>query len=96
MNFRIGGSSGLSQSVGLGVHYMTPIGPLRLEVGRPVVLQTIPFQITRSVLPDGKTPCDNSPNAPSETSCILSPGPGGTAPSVKQTARVFLSIGFPF
>ncbi|HKD17189.1 MAG TPA: POTRA domain-containing protein [Thermoanaerobaculia bacterium] len=96
INFHIGGSSGLSQSVGLGVHYMTPIGPLRLEVGRPVVLQTIPFQITRSVLPDGKTPCDNRPNAPSETSCILSPGPGGTAPSVRQTARVFLSIGYPF
>lgn len=96
INFNIGGASGLSQSVGLGIHYMTPIGPLRFEVGRPVVLQTIPFQITRSVLPDGKTPCDSSPNAPSETSCILSPGPGGTAPSVKQTARVFLSIGYPF
>jgi len=96
INFNIGGSSGLSQSVGLGLHYMTPIGPLRLEVGRPVVLQTIPFQITRSVLPDGKTPCDNNPNAPADTACVLSPGPGGTAPTVKQTARVFLSIGYPF
>jgi outer membrane protein insertion porin family len=96
INFNIGGSSGLSQSVGLGIHYMTPIGPLRLEVGRPVVLQTIPFQITRSVLPDGKTPCDNSPNAPADTACVMSPGPGGTAPTVKQTARIFLSIGYPF
>ena len=29
--------TGLRQSIGLGVHYMTPIGPLRLEVGRPVL-----------------------------------------------------------
>lgn len=96
INFNIGGASGLSQSVGLGIHYLTPIGPLRLEVGRPVVLQTIPFQITRSVLPDGKTPCDNGPNAPADTACVISPGPGGTAPTVKQTARIFLSIGYPF
>ncbi len=38
INFHIGGASGLTQSVGVGIHYMTPIGPLRLEVrpaGRP-------------------------------------------------------------
>ena len=84
------------QSIGLGIHYMTPIGPLRFEYGRPVSLETIPFQITRSVLPDGTTPCDQSSGRSSSTSCILSPGAGGTVPTVKQTGRIFLSIGYPF
>jgi outer membrane protein assembly complex protein YaeT len=96
INFHIGGGTGLTQSIGLGIHYMTPIGPLRFEYGRPVSLETIPFQITRSVLPDGTTPCDSRPDAPPSTSCILSPGAGGTAPTVKQTGRIFLSIGYPF
>jgi outer membrane protein insertion porin family len=96
INLNIGGSNGLTQSVGLGLHYMTPIGPLRLEVGRPVVLETIPFQITRTVLPDGHTLCDSTAKPGTETSCIMAPGQGVTTPTVKQTARVFLSIGYPF
>ena len=96
INFHIGGANGLTQSIGLGIHYMTPIGPLRFEYGRPVSLETIPFQITRSVLADGHTPCSNEATPGSETACVLSPGPGGTAPSVKQTGRIFLSIGYPF
>jgi outer membrane protein insertion porin family len=96
INFHIGGATGLTQSIGLGIHYMTPIGPLRFEYGRPVSLATIPFQITRSFLTDGTTPCKNDVTPGSQDSCILSPGPGGTAPSVKQTGRIFLSIGYPF
>jgi outer membrane protein assembly complex protein YaeT len=92
INFHIGGSSGLTQSVGIGIHYMTPIGPLRLEVGRPVVLQTIPFQITKNDNLDG-TVCDP---ATDPNHCILAPGKGIDVPTVKQTARVFLSIGYPF
>ena len=96
INFHIGGGSGLTQSVGLGIHYMTPIGPLRLEVGRPVILETIPFQITRSFLPDGKAPCDNNAPPSSENACILAPGNGVDTPKIKQTGRIFLSIGYPF
>lgn len=95
INFHIGGGTGLTQSVGLGIHYMTPIGPLRLEVGRPVVLETIPFQITRSKLPNGND-CLNDAPPGTEDACVLSPGANGTAPSIKQTGRIFLSIGYPF
>lgn len=96
INFHIGGAAGLTQSIGLGIHYMTPIGPLRFEYGRPVSLATIPFQITRTNLPDG-THCSNESAPGTETSCILSPGgPGTTTPTVKQTGRIFLSIGYPF
>jgi outer membrane protein assembly factor BamA len=95
INFGMG-QNGLQQSVGVGIHYMTPIGPLRLEVGRPVDLRTVPFQITRTVLADGTTPCSSSASPGTETSCVLSPGAGDTPPSVKQTGRIFLSIGYPF
>jgi outer membrane protein assembly complex protein YaeT len=90
INLGIEGRTGLRQSVGLGIHYMTPIGPLRLEVGRPVELRTIPFQITATQNPDG-TDCDPSP-------CVLAPlkDPKVTAPTVRQTGRIFLSIGYPF
>lgn len=90
INFGIEGRAGLRQSVGLGIHYMTPIGPLRLEVGRPVQLRTIPFQITATQNPDG-TNCDPSP-------CVLAPlsDPKVSVPAVKETNRIFLSIGYPF
>jgi len=85
INFKIEGTGprqGLRQSIGLGLHYMTPIGPLRLEVGRPVELREIDFLVTSTVQPDGK-PCDPSP-------CRLAVG------SVKEKGRIFLSIGYPF
>ena len=36
IRFAIEGTSGMRQSIGAGVHYLTPIGPLRLEYGLPV------------------------------------------------------------
>ncbi len=96
INFRIEGTSGLRQSVGLGIHYMTPIGPLRLEIGRPVEERTVPFQITRTVLPDGETKCNLFVDAPPDQSCVLAPRVGTDAPKVKETGRIFLSIGYPF
>ncbi|MGH9318225.1 MAG: POTRA domain-containing protein [Thermoanaerobaculia bacterium] len=46
MHLAIEGETGLRQSIGVGFHYMTPIGPLRLEVARPVELRTIQFLVT--------------------------------------------------
>jgi outer membrane protein insertion porin family len=40
------GSSGLRQGVGVGLRYMTPIGPLRAEYGVPVSARTIPYDVT--------------------------------------------------
>ena len=78
----IEGRTGLRQSIGAGLHYVTPIGPLRLEFAQPVQLRTIPFEVTSTVNADG-SPCDPSP-------CKLAVG------STKEKGRVLLSIGYPF
>jgi outer membrane protein insertion porin family len=53
----IEGTSGMRQSIGAGVHYLTPIGPLRLEYGMPVERRTITYEVTTTdpVCPD--PPC---------------------------------------
>jgi hypothetical protein len=65
---------------------MTPVGPLRLEYGRPVELRTIPFAATITQYPDGAT-CD--PDTDPDR-CIRGFG------TTKETGRIFLSIGYPF
>ncbi len=80
--------TGLRQSIGLGIHYMTPIGPLRLEVGRPLPQQTVDFLVTRTQDAQGK-PCSVENNNLDKCSPLASG-------SVKQTGRIFLSIGYPF
>jgi outer membrane protein insertion porin family len=54
INFKIEGASGLRQSIGAGLHYMTPIGPLRLEYGLPLQPRTIPFDVTTTDPESGK------------------------------------------
>ncbi len=76
------GRTGLRQSIGAGLHYVTPIGPLRLEFAQPVQLRTILFEVTSTANPDG-SPCDPSP-------CLLATG------STKEKGRILLSIGYPF
>ena len=79
-----GPDQGLRQSIGIGIHYMTPIGPLRREVGRPVEERTVPFAVTTAEgTVDGKDCTAASP-------CTLGYG------STKETGRIFLSIGYPF
>ena len=46
ISFKVEGETGLRQSIGAGLHYMTPVGPLRLEYARPVDLRTIHYQVT--------------------------------------------------
>ena len=41
------GPDGLRQSFGVGLHYMTPIGPIRVEFGLPLRPRTIPYNVTR-------------------------------------------------
>ena len=89
ISFKVEGETGLRQSIGAGLHYMTPVGPLRLEYARPVDLRTIHYQVTATQTtmtdPDGNfIPCDPSP-------CILV-----RDATVKETGRIFLSIGYPF
>jgi outer membrane protein insertion porin family len=88
ITFKIEGETGLRQSIGAGLHYLTPVGPLRLEYARPVELRTIHFQATATQQPDpnggAPIPCDPSP-------CILV-----RDATVKETGRIFLSIGYPF
>jgi outer membrane protein insertion porin family len=83
INFKIEGETGLRQSIGAGLHYMTPIGPLRLEYGQPVERRTIVYQVTSTVQADGE-PCDPSP-------CVLKRGL-----TTKESGRILLSIGYPF
>ncbi|MDQ2870168.1 MAG: BamA/TamA family outer membrane protein [Acidobacteriota bacterium] len=52
VNLRLEGESGLRQTVGFGLHYMTPIGPLRAEVGLPLRPRTITFDVRD---PDGNS-----------------------------------------
>jgi hypothetical protein len=40
------GSDGLRQGVGVGLRYMTPIGPVRVEYGWPVDPRSVPFNVT--------------------------------------------------
>ncbi len=82
IHLAIEGRTGLRQSIGAGLHYVTPIGPLRLEFAQPVQLRTIAFEVTSTVNPDG-SPCDPSP-------CRLATG------STKEKGRLILSIGYPF
>ena len=83
INFRIEGETGMRQSIGAGLHYMTPIGPLRLEYGTPVQHRTILFDVTSTVDENGN-PCDPSP-------CVLKRGL-----TTKEKGRILLSIGYPF
>ena len=55
-----------------------------------------PFSDHAERLPDGKTPCDNSPNAPADTACVSRPGREAPPRRSSRRPAVFLSIGYPF
>jgi outer membrane protein insertion porin family len=77
---------GLRQSMGAGLHYMTPIGPIRLEYAVPVQRRTIDFDVTIDKFPDG-TACDPSIDP---EGCVRGSG------STRESGRILLSIGYPF
>jgi outer membrane protein insertion porin family len=87
LNVRFEGDDGLRQTAGVGLRYMTPIGPLRAEYGMPLQPKTIPYDIT--------TPPDADGNCVSGTvlakgRCVLGHG------TVKEKGRFIITIGYPF
>ena len=42
----IEGDQGLRQGIGVGLRYMTPIGPVRVEYGWPLDARSVPFNVT--------------------------------------------------
>ncbi|HSS44055.1 MAG TPA: POTRA domain-containing protein, partial [Thermoanaerobaculia bacterium] len=77
------GSDGLRQGAGIGLRYMTPVGPLRAEYGWPVKARTILFDVVTTDA-TGHPTC--GPSLP--TACLQ-----GTT---KERGRFFFSIGYPF
>jgi outer membrane protein insertion porin family len=45
LNFRLEGETGLRQTAGFGLRYMTPIGPVRAEFGLPLRPRVVPYEI---------------------------------------------------
>ena len=39
------GDDGLRQGIGVGLRYMTPIGPVRIEYGWPLTARDVPFNV---------------------------------------------------
>lgn len=77
------GSSGLRQGVGVGLRYMTPIGPVRVEYGWPVEARTITYSV-RTTDKDGKPTCGPD----TDTACIMA--------TTRERGKFFVSIGYPF
>ncbi|MGI0149068.1 MAG: BamA/OMP85 family outer membrane protein, partial [Thermoplasmata archaeon] len=76
----IEGETGLRQGVGVGLWYMTPIGPLRLEYGWPIDARSIPYNVT--------TVDENG-----DTVILVERDPRDVR---KEKGRLFFSIGYPF
>ncbi len=56
IRFRFEGEDGLRQSVGIGLHYMLPIGPVRVGLGIPIKPQTIAFKVIDTTQPPDSPP----------------------------------------
>jgi len=77
------GASGLRQSVGGGLRYLTPIGPVRVEYGWPVQARRIAFDIVE-------------PNTDERGRIIGIKDPPLGHDTTKEKGRFFFSIGYPF
>jgi outer membrane protein insertion porin family len=83
IHFGIEGQRGLRQSIGVGLRYRTPVGPIRFEYGRILRPQTFTVPIKR------RDPLTG----------VISDVPEGevnTASQAEHPYRIFLSIGYPF
>jgi outer membrane protein insertion porin family len=85
------GASGLRQGIGVGLRYMTPIGPIRVEYGWPLNPRTISFNVTT---------CNVDPTA-SGTACKTGDGQTGVttilgSSTTREKGKFFVSIGYPF
>jgi len=78
------GEDGLRQGFGVGLRYMTPIGPVRVEYGWPLDARKVPFNVIL-VDKNGK-PVEDENGKP----VVLEKA------TRKETGRFFFSIGYPF
>jgi outer membrane protein insertion porin family len=85
IRFAFEGDKGLRQGVGVGLRYMTPIGPVRIEYGWPVHARKIPFDVVL-VDNDGRPVLD-----PNGKPVVLD-----SSGSRKEKGTFFFSIGYPF
>jgi outer membrane protein insertion porin family len=83
IRFRFEGAAGLRQGAGIGLRYMTPIGPVRVEYGWPLVPRTIAFDI-------------KEPITDAQGNIIGYKQPPLGHDTTKEKGRFFLSIGYPF
>ena len=81
IRFQFEGAAGLRQGVGLGLRYLTPIGPVRIEYGWPIQPRTIGFDILQPIV-----------NAQGQVVDFKVLGHDTT----KEKGRLFFSIGYPF
>jgi outer membrane protein insertion porin family len=84
IRFAIEGEKGLRQGVGIGLRYMTPIGPVRVEYGWPVKARTIPFNVV--LVDEDGTPVLDQDGKP----IVLD------RDSRREKGKFFFSIGYPF
>jgi len=82
VSLRFEGASGLRQGAGLGLRFMTPIGPARVEYGWPLMARTIPFSIVQ-VDTEARTGRAFIVNVFGQD-------------TVKEAGHFFFSIGYPF
>ena len=80
-----GGTKGMRQGTGVGLRYMTPIGPVRVEYGWPVHARKIDFNVIL-VDKDGTPVLD-----PDGKPVVLD-----SSSSRKEKGTFFFSIGYPF
>jgi outer membrane protein insertion porin family len=82
IRFALEGNDGLRQGFGVGLRYMTPIGPARVEYGWPVSPRTITYNAT-STDAEGNT-------------IILDCSGHPCSATTREKGRFFVSIGYPF
>jgi outer membrane protein insertion porin family len=82
VTLRFEGSSGLRQGAGLGLRFMTPIGPARVEYGWPLAARTVPFSIVQ---------VDTDPRT-GRAFLVNTFGQD----TVRESGHFFFSIGYPF
>ncbi len=82
IHFALEGDDGLRQGFGLGLRYMTPIGPARVEYGWPASPRTITYNATATDANGNTVILDCSGHPCSATT--------------REKGRFFVSIGYPF
>jgi len=81
LRFTFEGPAGLRQGAGVGLRYMTPIGPVRVEYGWPLSPQAVLFDVQQPITgPNGQT--------------IFIPL--GHPRTTKDKGHFFFSVGYPF